>query len=299
MAHERGIMAGTLAALGTCIIAAGWQIVTRNGVTKGLHPLDLVVLRYAVPALILLPWIISGKLPLKASGWRQTAALVMGGGAPFGFIVMSGSVFAPVAHMGALLPGAMPFMVAVVAALMLGERYDRWRKAGFATIAAGVILIAGPALAEGGHATLIGDALFLCGALFWAVYTVMVRRSGLSPLELTAIVSFWSALLAFGMWLIVPGGRLWGAAFSDIAWQLVWQGLVGGFAGTWLFGVAVARLGPAPVAATAALVPALSAIGGWIFLAETVSATAFAGIVTVIAGIILASGLLVRVVRAQ
>ena len=47
---------------------------------------------------------------------------MLGGAAPV-FLANSGLLFAPAAHAGALFPGVMPLMVALLAAMVLGEEF--------------------------------------------------------------------------------------------------------------------------------------------------------------------------------
>jgi len=60
-------------------------------------------------------------LALDRLGWIGVAAVVMGCGAPMVLLVNAGLLFAPAAHGGALFPGVMPLMVALLAAAILGE----------------------------------------------------------------------------------------------------------------------------------------------------------------------------------
>jgi drug/metabolite transporter (DMT)-like permease len=55
------------------------------------------------------------------------AAIVLGGAAPV-FFANSGLLFAPVAHAGALFPGVMPLMVALLAAALLREEFTSTKK---------------------------------------------------------------------------------------------------------------------------------------------------------------------------
>lgn len=51
----RNILLGLLAALTATLIGSGWQLASRHGVTTSLGPLELAVLRYGIPAIVLLP----------------------------------------------------------------------------------------------------------------------------------------------------------------------------------------------------------------------------------------------------
>ena len=71
-------------------------------------------------------------------GWLGLAALVLGG-APTVLLANCGLLFAPAAHAGALFPGVMPLMVAILAAAVLKEALTRQKRVGFALIVTGVI----------------------------------------------------------------------------------------------------------------------------------------------------------------
>jgi hypothetical protein len=122
------VMWGTAAALFTVTIWGGWIVATRFGVTSNLAPFEIAILRTIPPGLILLPVFL--RIPWRAVWARHIAAMVIGVGAPHMLVVSSGMQFAPVADVGALLPGTMPLFVALFAFVLLGERLDRWRPRG-------------------------------------------------------------------------------------------------------------------------------------------------------------------------
>ena len=81
-----------------------------------------------------------GRARFERLGGLGLAALVLGGGAPV-LLANYGLLFAPAAHAGALFPGVMPLMVAILAAAVLQEALPR-KKIGFALILPGVFGIA-------------------------------------------------------------------------------------------------------------------------------------------------------------
>jgi multidrug transporter EmrE-like cation transporter len=81
---------------------------------------------------------LSGKRPMN-----RVAAIVTGCGAPMVLLVNSGLLFAPAAHAGALFPGVMPLMVAILAAVILKEGFTLQKSVGLALIAAGAVGIVG------------------------------------------------------------------------------------------------------------------------------------------------------------
>ncbi|MEO0936727.1 MAG: DMT family transporter [Pseudomonadota bacterium] len=279
MTNRSDRLIGALAWAGMVLVVTAWQVATRWGVTTTLTPLDLALFRYGVPGVVLAPVLLRNGLGRGARPWH-IAAIVLGGGLPFGLLGMAGAQFAPAAHMGALLPGAMPLFVAALSALVLKERFDRYKLTGLFLIVCAVFTITGSALG-GGQDTLVGDALFLSAAVLWALYTVAFRLSGLEALHGAALVAVASTLLIVPLWIAVPESGLLSAPPADLAVQFVVQGLLAGPFGMVLFGVSVRRLGPAATALSGAVVPAATAAGGWVILNEALSgATAFGIVLT-------------------
>jgi drug/metabolite transporter (DMT)-like permease len=135
-----GLLLGTAAAL----IGGAWQVLTRlatTSTTAKLDPVDLALLRYAIPALVLLPLLRRGGLWPR--GVSKPALLVVLGGAglPFGWVAMSGTRFAPAAHMGVLMAGASPLLAALLAWAIWRERPIGLRALGLVGMAVGVGLL--------------------------------------------------------------------------------------------------------------------------------------------------------------
>jgi hypothetical protein len=74
-----------------------------------------VAIRFAVAGVLLLPYLLRRGLALDRLGWTGLAAIVVGCGAPMVLLVNAGLLFAPASHGGALFPGVMPSMVAILA----------------------------------------------------------------------------------------------------------------------------------------------------------------------------------------
>ncbi len=286
-AFRPSVPVGLAAAFAAAAIGAAWQIATRAGMTTELGPLDLALMRYGVPALALAP------LLWRAGTWPSEAPrallvpIFLGGGLPFGLVAMGGAGLAPVAHMGALLPGTMPLFTALLAYAVLGERIGRRRAIGFAIVAAGIAAIVGPALASGGDGAWRGDLLFLAASALWAVFSVAYRRSGLGAWHVSALLAVSSFVCVLPLWLYAGGGLL-SASVRDILWQLAAQGICAGLLGTWTYALAIRHLGAARAALSGALVPALSALGGVVLLGESPDLSTLAGIGLTMLGIVFA-----------
>ncbi|MDM0013920.1 DMT family transporter [Variovorax sp. J22P168] len=287
--YDPRLLAGLLAGLASALIGGGWQVMTRHATTGSIAAADLVILRYVIPSLALCPLLLRlGLLPQRLPR-RLLLAIVAGAGLPFGLAAMSGTRFAPAAHMGVLMAGASPLFVAGLAWVLWRERPGRGRGIGLACLACGVALLGGSALAGAAPGAWRGDLLFLLAAALWAGYTLAFRRSGLTAWQGAALVNGWSALLLLP-WLAWRGEvHLFDAPLRDLVWQALWQGLVAGLLGLWLIGFAIERLGAARAAAFGALAPVFAALGGWWWLGDRLSALDLLAVAATVAGVGLAS----------
>lgn len=117
---NRNLAIGLLAALAAALIGSGWQIASRHGVTTTLGPLELAVLRYGIPALVLLPLLLRTGLFPQGLPRGRLGLLVLGGGLPFGLLALAGAQWAPAAHMGVFMAGSVPLFTALGARLAHG-----------------------------------------------------------------------------------------------------------------------------------------------------------------------------------
>lgn len=280
---------GVAAALAASLLGAGWQRATRHGVTTTLGPLDLAVLRYGIPSLVLLPlwWGLGGAL--RAAGPRLLALTVLTGGLPFGLLVLAGAQWAPAAHIAVFVSGTIPLFTALVGWLAFRERIDARSAGGFALVLAGIAMLAlrGQAAGEGSWR---GDLLFLLAGLAWAVHTQAYRRAGLTPWQGAAVVNGGSAFLLLLVLPFAPPLKLWTAPWQDVAFQAAWQGGFAGLLGIVTYLAAVRHLGSARAALSAALVPPLTAVGEVAFLAAPVEPAVMLSAALAALGVLLAGG---------
>lgn len=294
-AVDRSIVAGLVLAFSAAVIGAGWQLSTRHAVITVLAPPDLALLRYAVPALLLLPWLPPGGIwPDRVSRWRLLL-IVTGAGLPFGLLAMSGAQLAPSSHMGVLVAGVAPLAAAAAAACLTRTWPLRSALVGLALMATGVALLGADAWVTMAHDTLAGDALFVTAALLWAAFTLALRGVTLSTWQVVAVVNAWSLLL-LAPWcaarLLVGSSTLLHLTPADLWWHGLLQGGVAGVLGIVTYVAAVARLGAARAAASGALVPALSAGGGAWWFGDRLGAFEIAAVAATVIGVALASGAL-------
>lgn len=279
---------GALYGLAAVSIWSGWIVVARLGLRTSLTPWDIAALRFGVAGVLLLPYVVSKGLTPERLGWIGLAAIVLGGGAPV-LLTNAGLQFAPAAHAGALFPGVMPLMVAILAAAVLREAFTTTKRIGFALILPGVFAIAWDADGAFGSQENIGHALFLASGLAWACYTVAMRRARLDGLHAAAIAAV-GALLLYVPVYFLAGANLAKAAWGDMALQAFVQGFLTAIISLFLYGRAVSILGASSGAAFAALCPAMTALMAIPILSEWPTTKDWMAIISISAGVYVVSG---------
>jgi drug/metabolite transporter (DMT)-like permease len=168
------------------------------------------------------------------------------------------------------------------------------RYGGLALIAAGalcVVLFEGAGAGGGGLPVLAGQGLLLLSALMWAGFTIVARRSGLSPLHATAIVSTGSALLFLPVYFLFLSPTIQHAPWQAILVQGFYQGIVTSLLSLAAWTRAIAMLGPSRAAPFAALAPAMASLLAIPLLGEWPTLPEMAAVLFVSLGVPLASGL--------
>ena len=285
---------GAVFGLAAVSIWASWSVITRRAVTTSLDAWDIAALRFGVAGLLLSPVLLRRGLARDRLGWPGLAVIIAGLGAPYALVAAGGLHLAPAHDQTALNPGCMPLFVALIAAIVLGEKISSTRQLGLSLILAGAVIIVGWHAAARSAAwntsRTFGDALFLCAAFLSACFTVVMRQATLEPLHAAALVSTGSLVIYLPIYLALYGTRLGQLPLAAITVQAIFQGVLVTIVSLLLYGRAVAVLGASGGAAFGALAPALSALFAIPLLGEWPTETDWVGIVLISAGVYLASG---------
>ncbi|MBB6558200.1 drug/metabolite transporter (DMT)-like permease [Acidovorax soli] len=301
---------GLLAALVTVTIWTSFIVIARASAQRSLAPLDISLLRIVGASLVLLPWgwwlvrrrraqmgasapasSLGGVSPLPLS---TTALLGIFGGVLYAVLAYAGFFHAPATHAAVLMPGSLPLWTALLAVVVLRDRITPLRALGLALIVAGDLLVGGRSLLAGfaGGDVWKGDLLFMLAAACWASYSVQARRLAVDAVQATIAITAFALLVYVPVWgvLVALGtvtSHLRQAPWSEILFQLVFQGggsvVVSGIAFTRM----IQHYGPVRSTMITALVPGLSAVGAVLFLGEPMHWNLGAGLALVTTGILL------------
>jgi O-acetylserine/cysteine efflux transporter len=251
-----------------------------------LAPGWLTAVRFGLAAAVLLP-----VARRRVAGRRLLEAKVLASGAVgYGATVIvqnAGIARTSVTH-AALLIGAVPVLVAVIAAL--------WQRAvarpvawlGFAVSLSGVALVT--AGGGGGGATMRGDALVLASLVLSAAFTVAQGRllPGRDPVAVTAVQFLGAALGALAYTVVAEGAPAVPARPGPVlaVAALALAGTLGPFT---LFAYGQSRVRAEVAGAFLNIEPLVGAIAGVVFFGDPAGPKQLAGGLAVVAGIVLSA----------
>lgn len=276
------------------MLAAGiWGIspvMIRLGVLGSLDPYDLTALRFLISGLLLLPLVL--RRGLGGLSWGSTLTMATGAGIPFILIMALGLQLAPAGHAGIIVPSTMLTCAMLGGWLVLGDRPDVRRLAGYIVILFGIGVIGREGIVGGFNPKAwIGDLLFISCGVLWATYTVAARAAKADPLHATALVAVVSMVLYLPAYILWRGTGILAAPLPEILLQGFFQGVVTAILALFFYTRAVACLGAARGAVFAALVPGLTVLFAYPVLGEVPSWMELAGVFIVSSGMVYALGL--------
>src|SRR6185312_14153942 len=217
---------------------------------------------------------------------------ILGAGAPWVFLAAYGTRYATSADFAALVPGTLPLIVALISSVVFKEKMGALRAVGFVFAAIGVFAITGRSLIAGDHTANFGHVLLLSASFVYAIYTFAFRRSGMTPIEATGVIAFWSLLmtLPFGIPEVIDLVRA--GHGHEVLFQAVLQGLFSGLIALVAYNTGVEKLGASKAAAFVALVPVVATLIAIPILGERPDLAGIIGVVMTSLGVLLASGIL-------
>ena len=285
------ILLAEVAVVGMALIWGVNYSVIKYG-TSLMNPLAYNGLRVAISALAMLAiaaaW--GGAPPSRRDLLLIIALGALGNG--IYQIFFAEGIYRTRAGEAALVVGASPALMALFGRMAGVERVTRWSVIGIAISIAGVgFIVLGRASAgtgpEGG--SLFGDLLVLCGAICWAIYTILLipvtkRQSGLWVVGLS--------LVGGSIVLLLAGARqIMALSWPDVpfgAWMAMLYGSLGGLVVAyllWYRGVKV--LGPTRTALFGNLQPLIALIAAWMTLGETPRLWQLVGAAAIVGGVLL------------
>ena len=286
-----GLGWGLLAA----VIWAVYSVLARLGVTAGLSAADMSLMRFAPGALLTLPlmwrW---GWRDLAGIGWGRGLLLTLLAGPGFALLFMTGFTLAPLAH-GAVIAPAGQMLAGLGLSAWLGQqRLSCDSLVGAGCVLLGLFFMGGDSLLQGeSRATLLGDLLFALAGFCWGLFGTLSRRWQVDPLRVTVVVLVLSFVLFTPLYLALADlGRLARASAGLLTMQVLAQGVGAGLVAMLAYSRAAALLGAGRAAFFGAMVPGAASLLAIPILGEVPTVLQALGIVSVVAGLLIAFGAL-------
>ena len=275
---EKAPLKGYLLAGVIVLIWTGFILVSRAGGISQLTSWDLIAVRYATAAAILLPiWWFKRRTPLFT---RRRMLLALLGGLIYAVLAFAAFKVTPAAHAAILLPGLQPFTVTVIAWWLLRETPNANRVVGLFIVGLGVTCLVMDAF-HSSVAVFYGDLLMIAASVCWSSYSVLLRRWAVTPWDATIAVTLLTALVYLPVYLLALPKHLMAASWSDIAIQAVYQGIVATIIQMVLYVRTVELIGPTRLGLLMALIPGLVGLAAMPLLHEPLSLWTFTGLLLV------------------
>lgn len=277
-----------IAALLLTMIAWGSSSVFMRTLALSLTPENSLAVRYVVLSVINIAGLIYfGTWRIPAADWPRFLIAGIVGMAGYNWFVNAGFALVP-AGMGTFVTMVEPLMIAVLAALVLGERLTRYILLGIAVAIAGSLVLFWPSLTSDNPTAVPLRGLvylFLC-CLGWAVYTIATKPllARHSSFTVTAVTMLIAAPIMLGM-ANEPIPQL-AAKLSLQQWgEVFYLVLASGIGGTMMWNYGTKHLSSSSAGTFLYLIPVVAVAAGAVVLGEKVTLHIVAGGLIMLLGV--------------
>lgn len=234
---------------------------------------------------IALAWLGTWRIP--RADWPRFLIAGVAGMAGYNWFVNAGFELVP-AGIGTLVTMIEPLMIAILAAMLLGEKLTRWVLLGVVVAIAGAVVLFWPNLSSETEAAVspLGIFyLFLC-CIGWAVYTIATkplldRHDSFTVTAVTMLIAAPIMIGAASEPLPSLFARLDLRQWAEVAYLV----LVTGIGGTMLWNYGTKHLSSTAAGTFLYLIPVVAVAAGALMLGEVVTVHVVAGGLLMLAGV--------------
>ncbi|NRA85101.1 MAG: DMT family transporter [Gammaproteobacteria bacterium] len=272
---------GYLYALAAALIWSGFILISRLGGISELGSFDIIAIRYITCSAILLPiWWFKFRFNLFNP---KLIVCSLVGGLAYALCTSQGFQLVAASHAAMLLPGLMPLFIIVLSYLINGERHSIEKWLGITVITLGILTLLWPMLNNPqdfslGHLYLIG------GAWCWAVFSVLIKRWGITPWHATVSLAVITCVIYLPFYVAFLPKNISMILLPDIVVQAFYQGFMATIVQMIFYVRAVQSIGPSSMGAMMAVVPLLSGVSAIFIFNEVASLALISGLILVSIG---------------
>jgi drug/metabolite transporter (DMT)-like permease len=257
-----------VASLVAVLIWAAWFPITKLAVNSTLNEWQLCVIRFFVSGTIAIPILVRTGFGVSPGIGGVVRAIAIAICAGVGYVALASIAleFAPSIY-GMVTPVSMATSSTVLAIFFSGRTINAFTITSFFLFAIGIALLANGESRSDPYA-FVGIVLFVAAGMLFSVYNIAVSRWRLDPFHATALVSFYSFLIAIPVGIWQFGGNMPPISWPELALQALYQGVLVSYVALLLFTYAIKRFGASRASYLALLVPATSVLLSTLVLGE-------------------------------
>lgn len=261
----------------TMVIWGGFTLSSRLNAQWGISAWDITALRFALAFCILMPILIYKKD--TAFLWhKEPFLLAMIGGVGYCLTSYTAFHYVPAAHAAIFLNGFVPLCTAVAAWLLFKEAFDGHTWLSLLIMLSAVAGMSVLMYQETGVAFGLGDGLFFISAIWWGIFTVLLRHWKLSAWHSMAGVAIWSAIVYVPIYMLFLPKNLSTPTPIHLFGQVIFHGIFVVIIATLAYVEAIKRLGAFKTGSIVTLAPFMAAILAVPLLGEPLSPAIMCGL---------------------
>ena len=262
----------------TMCIWGGFTLTSRLNVKWLISAWDITALRFALAFCILMP-ILLWKKDTAFLWQKKPFILAMIGGVAYCLTAYSAFHFVPAAHAAIFLNGCIPLCTAVAAWLLFKQPFDKHTWISLAIMLTALTMMSVLMYQETGVAFGLGDTLFFISAIWWGIFTVLLRQWKLSAWHAMASVAIWSAIVYIPIYLLFLPKHLTEPTLPHLLMQTFFHGVLVVIVATLTYVEAIKRLGAFKTGSIVTLAPFIAAILAVPLLGEPLSFAIICGLI--------------------
>ena len=262
----------------TMCIWGGFTILSRLNLHWHVSAWDLVAMRFAIAFIVLMPVLVYNK-DLAFLWHPRPIILALTGGLAYCLTVYTAFLHAPAAHAAIFLNGCIPLCTAVAAYLLFKQPFDKHTWLSLSIMLSALALMSYLMLHEQASAFGIGDILFFLSAVWWGIFTVLLKQWKLSAWHSMASVAIWSALIYLPIYILFIPKHFQEAEPVHLLIQGVFHGVLVVIIATLTYVAAIERLGAFKTGSIVTLAPFIAAVIAVPLLNEPLSPAIMCGLV--------------------
>lgn len=262
----------------TMCIWGGFTITSRLNAQWGISAWDITALRFALAFCILMPILLYKKD--TAFLWKkQPFILAMIGGVAYCLTSYSAFHYVPAAHAAIFLNGCIPLCTALAGLVLFKQPLDKHIWISLVIMLSAITAMSFLMYQETGVAFGFGDMLFFLSAIWWGVFTVLLRQWKLSAWHSMAGVAIWSAIIYVPIYLLFLPKNLTAPEPAHLMLQVIFHGIFVVIVATLTYVEAIKRLGAFKTGSIVTLAPFMAAILAVPLLEEHLSLAIICGLI--------------------